>query len=92
MANDLTHNPLVLDTAAVISATNVFRIKKIVFRGALAGDDAIFEDGLGRVIVRLTAPAATSNDEFDCVGSPMIVTGLELASIAASGVAYVYCD
>jgi len=92
MANDLTHNPLVLDTAGVISATNIFRIKKIVFRGALAGDDCIFEDGQGRLIVRLTAPGATSNDEFDCVGAPHVCVGLELASIAASGVAFVYCD
>jgi hypothetical protein len=91
MANDVTHNPLILDTAAVISATNKYVIKKIVFRGALAGDDAVLENGAGQVIARLTAPAATSNDELDFAGDWLIVDGLELASIAASGVVYVYC-
>ena len=92
MANDLTHNPLILDTAAVISAANTFVILKIQFRGAAAGDVAIFEDGIGREIARLSAPAAGAIDELDFTARPFTVIGLELASIAASGIAHVYVD
>jgi len=91
MANDLTHNPLILDTAAVISATNTFKLLKVQFIGAVAGDDAIFENGLGQEIIHLSAPAANAPDSIDYGPDGFIVKGLELASIAVSGVAHVYC-
>lgn len=91
MAND-TNNPgvLVLDTAAVISATNTFKIRKIRLVPAAAASTASFEDGEGRVIAGLAAPANGHSDDanFD---PPYVVTGLELASITGTGaVAYVY--
>lgn len=58
MANDLTHNPWVLDTAAVLHATNVFWIKKVQFIGAVAGDNCIFENGAGQEVFHLKVPTA----------------------------------
>lgn len=92
MANDL-NNPgvLILDTAATISLTNQFVIKKIQFIGAVAGDDAIFQDGAGREIAHLSAPAANAPDFIDFGESPHVCTGLILSTLAASGVCHVYC-
>ena len=91
MANDLTHNPLRLDTAAVISTTLKFCIKKIVLiTGATAGD-AELRDGQDRIIAQLAA-VAEAPDELDFNADPLIITGLELQSISGTGAqVYVYC-
>ena len=92
MANDLTlPGRLVLDTAAVVSATNTFVIRKMVLVAVDAEAAASFEDGNGDVITSLAAPAGSS-DEIDFNNNTLRVTGLELASISGTGaVAYVYC-
>lgn len=92
MANDLTHNPLILDTAATISLTQTFYIRKLTFIGAVAGDDAIFQNGKSQEIAHLSAPAANAPDAIDFGYQPLKVTGLILSAIAASGVAHVYLD
>jgi hypothetical protein len=92
MANDLD-NPgvLMLDTAAVISTTNLFAIRKIVLIAGATACDAEIRDGADRIIAQLAAPAESS-DEIDFNAEKWICTGLELQSIAGTGaVVYVYC-
>lgn len=92
MANDLD-NPgvLVLDTAAVISTTNKFKIRKIVLVAGAAAADAECRNGADEIITSLAAPA-DSSDEIDFNASPFICTGFELQSISGAGaVVYVYC-
>ena len=90
MANDVAANPFLLDTAAVISATEVFTIKKITFLGAAAGDSAILESGAGREIARLKTPVIGATDELSFIPGALSVVGLELASISAGGLVHVY--
>jgi hypothetical protein len=92
MANDLSHNPLILDTPAVISATNKFTLNhiRLVPDGAAAAR-AVLEDGQGRVIAVLQAPAQQT-DRIDHGPNNMHITGLELASISGAGAqVHVYC-
>lgn len=92
MANDLDNRGvLILDTAAVISTTNMFKIRKLVLvTGATAGD-AELRDGSDRIIAQLSAPAESA-DELDFNAMAFIGYGLELQSISGTGaVVYVYC-
>jgi hypothetical protein len=91
MANDLSHNPLILDTAAVISATNRFVLRKVVFYADTAADFAVLEDGLGREILRCQTGAAGAPDEHDWNSQYFEVTGLELASISAGCSIHIFC-
>ena len=91
MSNDLSHNPLILDTAAVISLTNQFVIRKVVFFADTASDAASLEDGQGKEILRCQTGAAGAPDEHDWNSNPLVVTGLELATISAGCSLHVYC-
>ena len=92
MANDVTHNPLVLDTNAVISATNRFQIRKARIVAAAAAVSATLKNGAGQEIGRLAAAIGTA-DEIDFHADPLEVVGLELASLAGAGaIVHVYCE
>jgi hypothetical protein len=92
MANILTTpGVLVLDTAAVISTTNLFSIRKIVLVAGGAAAACEVRDSADRIIASLAAPA-TSSDEIDFNAERLTVTGLELQSISGAGaLCYVYC-
>lgn len=91
MANDLSHNPYILDTTGGIFASNQpVWIRKIQFRGAAAGDTAVIGNGAGQEIARLCCAAAGQADEIDFNERPFLIHGLELTSIAANGVVHVY--
>lgn len=91
MANDVTHDPLILDTAAVISATNTFRIRKIVLTGHTANATAQVKNGAGQVIGDLQATAGAV-DELNFSVDPLVSKGFELAAIAGAGAKVeVYC-
>jgi hypothetical protein len=80
MANDLTHNPLVLDTSATIYATGANRVKLRKARLTTTGTPAavqsvIIQDGAGKEIAALSIPAsggADSIDFSDIVRSPVL--------------------
>jgi hypothetical protein len=95
MANVLTTpGVLVLDTPAVISATNPYKIRKARLVPAAQNATATLKDGSGRVIAGLAAVASGVPDEMDF--SSMSVgpfKGLELATLTGTGaVLYVYCQ
>jgi hypothetical protein len=92
MANNLnTPGVLDLDTPAVISATNKFKIRLVALVPAAAAATAILEDGAGREICRLSANANGIADTRVFV-NPSVVTGLELATITGAGArVQVYC-
>lgn len=92
MANQLTTpGVLRLDTAAVISATNKFKIRLIVLIPGSTPSTASLKDGAGRVICDLSAPTSGLADTRVFVNPP-VVTGLELATIAGTGaLVEVYC-
>ena len=90
MANDLTHDPLILDTPAVISATNIFKIRKAVLTGHTATATAQIKNGAGQVIGDLQATAGAV-DELNFPNG-YVVKGFELASITGAGAKLeVYC-
>lgn len=92
MSNDVNNKGvLILDTPAVISATNTFKIRKLVLISGATACDATLEDGAGDLIAQLSCPAESA-DEIDWNANSQVSKGLELASIAGTGaVVYVYC-
>jgi len=91
MANDLTHNPLRLDAAAIISATNLFVLKKVVLTGHTANATATIKNGAGQNIGTLQATAGAV-DELNFSPDGLRSTGFELATITGAGaVVEVYC-
>jgi len=70
MANDITGNPWILDTAAtVVGSGTVVKILKMVFYAGTAGDDLDVQNGAGKSIWKVKAAAAATNYE-DYAGVP----------------------
>lgn len=91
MANDLTHNPLRLDTTGTISATNIFFIKKAVLTGVTSDGTAVLKDGAGKIIGTMQAPSK-SVDELNFTPNAFRAKGLRLDSISGTGaVVEIYC-
>jgi len=96
MSNDVTNNPLILDTAADNVVTGPLRITKIIWdAGDTPADVAQIEDGSERVIWKRTLQdVGTAANvympplESDFV-PPLLVTGLSVG-VLDSGVVYVY--
>lgn len=90
MANDLD-NPgvLVLDTAAVISATNKFKIRKLFLDPAGAAASADIADGAGNHLHYLNCPA-NQGREIDFGEKCFWQVGFELVSITAGAHLHVY--
>jgi hypothetical protein len=88
MANDLTKNPLKIDTAATILTGKAFRVRSFrwVAKTAQAGNELIVEDTAGRVVFHSVAAAANHMDVY--MPGDMIVNGLVVDTIAA-GVLYI---
>jgi hypothetical protein len=93
MANILTTPGLLdLDTAAVISATNKYKIRLVALVPAAAAATAVLEDGAGREICRMSANANGIADARVFVNPAYSCTGLELATITGAGARLqVYC-
>jgi hypothetical protein len=97
MANDLTSNPLILDTAAagdVLSANAPAKIKKlrwVVLTGGVAADTCVLTDSAGKVIWECANQGALANFnlETDFGSAGHKVRGLKLPTIAR-GKLYVY--
>lgn len=89
MANDLTaENVLTIDTAAVISATNKFKIRQIIYSApAAAVGQCQLKDGSGKLILTMRAPVSDSV-VVDLGGR--VITGLEVANITASSNLSIY--
>ena len=92
MANvTTTPGVLTLDTAAVISATNKFKIKKVVYAAPAAAIGAFtLENGAGELI--MTGRAAVSGSlvvDFGDDGYESV--GLEVATITASSNLTIFC-
>jgi hypothetical protein len=94
MANQLTTpNVLVLDTPAVIDATNQFKIRKIRLVPAAAAATATIKNGAGQVVHALSAAAAGPGDEIDWSSQSFPQKGLELATLVGAGaIVYIYCQ
>jgi hypothetical protein len=87
-----TPGVLVLDTAAVISTTLLFKVKKIVLQAGTTTSTAEIRDGADRVIASLATVANGPSDEQSFGDDGLIVTGLELQTIAGTGArVFVYC-
>lgn len=90
MANDLD-NPgvLILDTAAVISTTNIFKIHKLVLVATSDAAAAEIRNGADQIVAQLAAPTGTI-DQL-CFDTPFFMTGFELQSISGTAAKlYVY--
>ena len=90
MAN-VTTTPgfLTLDTAAVISATQRFKIKQMLYAAPAAAVGACtLKDGAGNLIMTFRAP--TSDSVVVDLGGKVVV-GLEVATITASSNLTIVC-
>jgi hypothetical protein len=86
MANILTTpGVLVLDTPAVVSATNQYKIRKVRLVPAAQNSTAMLKDGSGRVIAGLAAVANGVPDEMDFSSMSAPFKGLELATLVGTG-------
>lgn len=87
MANDISRNPWILDTAAIITTDKV-RVKSLrwVSKTASAGDDLSIEDDDGTVVWATVATGANYVEAHDVDAR---LHGFELAVID-SGALYVY--
>lgn len=82
MANDLTGNPMLVDTAAEITThpTHVFRM---IWTPTTAGDDILVEDNGGANLWAYKALAADANEgieyerELDCQVNGITVTTID---------------
>lgn len=91
MANDLTRNPLKIDTTGTIYATgaNKIKIAGISLTSATAAGTAIIQDGAGKEIARLSTPIA--GDAFRPMQFPILCDGLIVNALPTGGVLHVYC-
>ena len=95
MANDVTRNPWIIDTAsatALIAAGTEVKIRNITWvdPGASAADEAVVADGSGRIIWRRVAAGANnySAEEFHGIRGRTI-DGLQVPTLAAGGTLYI---
>ncbi len=90
MANDVTANPIIVDTAAAAALTAyTFIATKIRWVGATtAGHQAIVQNGNGIVKFKAEATGAnyTESEHFD---PPLIFNGLIVPTLS-SGTVYIY--
>jgi hypothetical protein len=89
MANDITGNPWILDTAAFITKSPV-RIKRMEWKPSAAADDLTVKDRHGDVFWdRDALDAAPGGDEFFEPGDSIRMMGFDLDTIDG-GVLYVW--
>ena len=89
MANDITSNPWVLDTAGVVT-TAPFRCKEIVWTPTTDGDDLLLADNGGKTIWSLKAVAADANQGIEYPKRiDGALNGLDITTID-NGTVYVY--
>jgi len=82
---------LTLDTAAVISATQRFKIKMILYAApAAAVGQCQLKDGAGNLIATMRAPV--SDSVVITLDQGKYFTGLEVANITASSNLTIFCD
>ena len=91
MSNDITDNPLALDTASATAVTTkIFTVSKIrwVYEGAVAGDNVIITDNGG--ITKFETVASGANYvESETFEPPLVFAGLK-ATTLAGGKVYLY--
>jgi len=92
MANDLTANPIKVDTAGATALTSkTFTVYKIRWVGATtAGHTAVIHNEASQVIFAAEATGAnyTESESFD---PAQIVAGLIVPTLG-SGALYIYCN
>lgn len=93
-ANDLTGNPLILDTAAsTVITTGSYRVTSIVWAcgtACAAADLLLLKNQAGAVVVDLVASAINTNYTIT-FPAPLSVSGLILTTIG-HGKVYLYYD
>lgn len=99
MANDVTGNPLNLDTAANNIVTGLVRITKIAWEPIAIDDQAVLKDGNGRIfydkkIHQIGAANNTITPEVpdsDFV-PPLLVKGISLTTLGTGNHVHIYYD
>jgi sugar (pentulose or hexulose) kinase len=90
MANDITMNPLIIDTAGasvlIARPIHITRIRAVGL--TTAGHTAVIQDGNARVVWATCAPTTNHTEESDM---DLWVTGL-IVSTLASGKLYIYYE
>jgi hypothetical protein len=84
MANDLTGNPLSVDTAAVIT-TKTVEIIKMTWKGATATNALSVTDNSGHALWSMIASTAFHDLQLD----GLVAAGINVVTIA-SGTLYIY--
>ena len=94
MANDLTNNPLVLDTASTtaIVVSNMIKITKVVWAGGAlaAADTMVLKDKNSKFKVEMGTSTADDDHQQDFY-PPLISDGL-IAHTIGNGAVYVYWE
>lgn len=94
MANDLTSNPIVLDTAStsVVLISKQFRVTKVVWAGGAiaAANTMVLKDQNGKTKVEMGT--STADDHKDMNFTPPLKFDGLIAHTIAAGTVYVYVD
>lgn len=92
MSNDITNNPLVVDTAGATAITTVtFVATKVRWVGATTAGHTVSvqnNSGIAKFAGEATGANYTESEHFD---PPLIFEGLKVPTLA-SGVIYIYCQ
>lgn len=91
MANDLTGNPLVVDTAAVLTTSPVRVVAVIVKPG---GTGRVFElkDNTGRIVLSLKSHGTTAEEQIAVEMGDTRFMGLNATTVTSGLVGYIYTN
>ena len=92
MANDITNNPLLLDTAAATSITAItFVATKIRWVGATTAGHTVSITNAGGTVKFAGEATGANYSESEHFDPPLIFEGLIMPTLA-SGKIYIYCQ
>ena len=92
MANSVTTNPIVLDSAGVVQDKGPITIKAFRVVYGVAGDDVLLSDAAGNPVFAGKGPTALASKTDDNLTVPggIKVEGLTATTIDAGTVVYLY--
>ncbi len=91
MANDVTSNPLIVDSTGSMIATSYLKIQKIRWAGAVASKTITLKDRTGKVRWKAATGAAFAGEGVDSdFNPPLQMDGLTVEDISTAGTLYIY--
>lgn len=91
MANDAKGNPILIDTAGVVTADPV-RVVCFIYKPNTASDQVVLEDKIGRTILDIKANATTAELQIVVYMDDTRFYGITCSSISSGSKLYAYLN